>query len=106
MRVSGDEYKFPGDTTTIRNRLKQGTKMYINFSDGTSVAMETLSTNDGCQWSGSLDIKSDPDIAVTGFSMTVGSKTYNLTVINGGYKYTASSNHTFNVNSDGKTVNY
>lgn len=106
LRVSGDEYKFPGDTITIRNRLKQGTKMYINFSDGTSLAMETLSTNDGCQWSGRLDIKSDPDIAVTGFSMTVGSKTYNLTVTNGGYKYTASSNHTFNVNSDGETVNY
>ena len=80
--------------------------MYINFSDGTSSVMETLSTNDGCQWSGRLDIKSDPDIAVTGFSMTVGSKTYNLTVTNGGYKYTASSNHTFNVNSDGETVNY
>ena len=106
LRVNGDEYKFPGDTTTIRDRLKQGTKMYINFSDGTSSVMETLSTNDGCQWSGRINIKSGTDIAVTGFSMTVGSKTYNLTVTNGGYKYTASSTHTFNVNSDGKTVNY
>lgn len=104
LRVNGDEYKFPGDTTTIRNRLKQGTKMYINFSDGTSLAMETLSSNDSCQWSGRLDIKSDPDIAVTGFSMTVDGKKYDLTIKNG-YKYTASATHTFYVNSDGETVN-
>ena len=104
LRIQGEEYRFPNDSTSIRDHLRAGTKMYINFSDGTSSVMETLSTNDGCQWSGS--IKSDTDIAVTGFSMTVGSKTYNLTVKNGGYKYTASSTHTFNVNSDGKTVNY
>lgn len=104
LRVNGDEYKFPGDTTTIRNRLKQGTKMYINFSDGTSSDMETLSSNDSCQWSGRLDIKSDPDIAVTGFSMTVDGKKYDLTIKNG-YKYTASATHTFYVNSDGETVN-
>lgn len=104
LRVNCDEYKFPGDTTTIRNRLKQGTKMYINFSDGTSSDMETLSSNDSCQWSGRLDIKSDPDIAVTGFSMTVDGKKYDLTIKNG-YKYTASATHTFYVNSDGETVN-
>ena len=66
--------------------------------------METLSSNDSCQWSGQLDIKSDPDIAVTGFSMTVDGKKYDLTIKNG-YKYTASATHTFYVNSDGETVN-
>lgn len=105
LRIQGEEYSFPNDSTSIRDHLRAGIKMYINFSDGTSLAMETLSSNDSCQWSGQLDIKSDPDIAVTGFSMTVGSKTYNLTVTNGGYKYTASSTHTFYVNIDGETVN-
>lgn len=107
LRILGEEYSFPNDSTSIRDHLRAGIKMYINFSDNTSLPMQTVGDNkDSCQWSGQLDIKSDPDIAVTGFSMTVGSKTYNLTVTNGGYKYTASSTHTFNVNSDGKTVNY
>lgn len=105
LRIKGEEYSFPNDSTSIRDHLRAGIKMYINFSDGTSLAMETLSSNDSCQWSGQLDIKSDPDIAVTGFSMTVDGKKYDLTIKNG-YKYTASATHTFNVNSDGKTVNY
>lgn len=107
LRILGEEYSFPNDSTSIRDHLRAGIKMYINFSDNTSLPMQTVGDNkDSCQWSGRLDIKSAPDIAVTGFSMTVGSKTYNLTVKNGGYKYTASSNQTFNVNSDGETVSY
>ena len=104
LRIKGEEYSFPNDSTSIRDHLRAGIKMYINFSDGTSLAMETLSSNDSCQWSGQLDIKSDPDIAVTGFSMTVDGKKYDLTIKNG-YKYTASATHTFYVNSDGETVN-
>lgn len=104
LRIQGEEYSFPNDSTSIRDHLRAGIKMYINFSDGTSLAMETLSSNDSCQWSGQLDIKSDPDIAVTGFSMTVDGKKYDLTIKNG-YKYTASATHTFYVNSDGETVN-
>ncbi|MDD6708666.1 MAG: hypothetical protein PUE26_00695 [Ruminococcus sp.] len=107
LRILEEGYSFPNDSTSIRDHLRAGIKMYINFSDNTSLPMQTVGDNkDSCQWSGQLDIKSDPDIAVTGFSMTVGSKTYNLTVKNGGYKYTASSNQTFNVNSDGETVSY
>lgn len=104
LRIQGEEYSFPNDSTSIRDHLRAGIKMYINFSDGTSLAMETLSSNDSCQWSGQLDIKSDPDIAVTGFSMTVDGKKYDLTIKNG-YKYTASATHTFYVNIDGETVN-
>ena len=104
LRIKGEEYSFPNDSTSIRDHLRAGIKMYINFSDGTSLAMETLSSNDSCQWSGQLDIKSDPDIAVTGFSMTVDGKKYDLTIKNG-YKYTASATHTFYVNIDGETVN-
>lgn len=104
LRIQGEEYSFPNDSTSIRDHLRAGIKMYINFSDGTSLAMETLSSNDSCQWSGRLDIKSAPDIAVTGFSMTVDGKKYDLTIKNG-YKYTASATHTFYVNSDGETVN-
>lgn len=104
LRIQGEGYSFPNDSTSIRDHLRAGIKMYINFSDGTSLAMETLSSNDSCQWGGRLDIKSDPDIAVTGFSMTVDGKKYDLTIKNG-YKYTASATHTFYVNSDGETVN-
>ncbi len=105
LRILGEEYSFPNDSTSIRDHLRAGIKMYINFSDNTSLPMQTVGDNkDSCQWSGRLDIKSDPDIAVTGFSMTVDGKKYDLTIKNG-YKYTASATHTFYVNSDGETVN-
>lgn len=106
LRVSNDDCKFDGDTDSIRKHLDDGEKMYIHFSDGNSLVMETLETNDGCQWSGKINIKDNPDIAVTGFSMKVGDKEYSLKVDNNGYQYTSSSTVTFNVNGDGKTVNY
>lgn len=106
LRVSNDDCKFDGDTDSIKKHLADGEKMYIHFSDGKTLVMETLNTNDGCQWSGRINIKDNPDIAVTGFSMTVGDKEYSLRVDNNGYQYTSSSTVTFNVNGDGKTVNY
>ena len=101
LRVPDEDCTFPDDSVTIRKHLAKNEKMYIDFSNGDKLVMETNDNNETCQWSGRID----PDVKVTGFSMTVNGKIYSLTVDNGGYQYTRSSTVTFNVKDDG-TVNY